>query len=334
VIRVVVVERSVPQRARLVKALEGEDDIRVVGQAGTAAEAVALTERMRPDLVTVDLVLPGKGGLEAIEGIMARTPTPILALSDHIANASSTVAVEALLAGAVEALPKPRLWGGHADKMLRDRVRLLRGVTVVAHPRGHRLTGKAASPTHAVVAIAASTGGPPALAQILCSLEGLRAPVLIVQHLHPQLVDGFVSWMARISALPVATAADGVAPRPGTVYIAPPGRHLRLAPDRCMAVSPEPIMLHRPSADELFHSLAAHARRAAVGVLLTGMGDDGAAGLKAMRERGAVTIAQDSASSVVDGMPAAARAAGAASEVHSLAEVPRAIRAAAARIVW
>jgi two-component system chemotaxis response regulator CheB len=183
-----------------------------------------------------------------------------------------------------------------------------------------------------VVALAASTGGPAALAQILRSLLGLGAPVLVVQHLHPQLVDGFVSWMARISALPVAIAADGVVLRPDAVYIAPPGRHLRLAAGRRLEVGAEPLTLHRPSADELFASLAVHARRAAVGVLLTGMGDDGAVGLKAVRDQGGVTIVQDAASSVVDGMPAAARRAGAASEVRALVEIPWAIRAAVARI--
>jgi len=332
VIRVVVVEDSVPQRDRLVRALEGEGDIHVVGEAGTATEALALTERLRPDLVTVDLVLPGEGGLSAIEGIMARMPTPILVLSGHITGASSSLAVEALLAGAVEALPKPQPWNGAADRMLRDRVRLLRGVTVVAHPRGRRVAREASSGTVPMVAIAASTGGPAALAEILSSLEGLAAPVLVVQHLHPQLVDGFVSWMARISALPVAIAADGVVPRPGTVYIGPTGRHLRLAADQRLEVGPEPLTIHRPSADELFASLAARAPRAAIGVLLTGMGEDGAVGLKALRERGGITIVQDAASSVLDGMPAAARRIGAASEVRPLAEIAGAITAAAARI--
>ncbi len=305
-IRVVVVEDSVPQRDRLVRALEGDGDIHVVGEAGTATEALALTERLRPDLVTVDLVLPGQGGLSAIQGIMARMPTPILVLSGHITGASSSLAVEALLAGAVEALPKPQPWNGAADQMLRERARLLRGVTVVAHPRGGRVPRGASGGRVPMVAIAASTGGPAALAEILSSLAGLAAPVLVVQHLHPQLVDGFVSWMARISALPVAIAR--------------------------LEVGPEPLTIHRPSADELFASLATHAPRAAIGVLLTGMGDDGAIGLKSLRERGGITIVQDAASSVLDGMPGAARRIGAASEVRPLAEIAGAITAAAARI--
>jgi two-component system, chemotaxis family, protein-glutamate methylesterase/glutaminase len=332
VIRVVVVEDSLPQRERLVRALEGDGDIHVVGQAGDAAEAVALTERLRPDLVTVDLVLPGRSGVEAIEEIMARRPTPILVLSGHITCASSALAVEALLAGAVEALPKPQPWSGAADQMLRDRVRLLRGVTVVAHPRGGRQVRDAASQRAPVVGIAASTGGPAALAGVLSSLGTLAAPVLVVQHLHPQLVDGFVSWMTRISSLPVAVAEDGMVPRSGTVYIGPAERHLRLSAGQRLEVSPTPVTIHRPSADELFTSMAVIASRAAIGVLLTGMGEDGALGLKALRERGGVTIVQDAASAVLDGMPAAARRIGAASEVRPLAEIPGAIIAAAARI--
>jgi two-component system chemotaxis response regulator CheB len=332
VIRVVVVEDSMSQRARLVQALEADGDIKVVGEAATAVDALTLTERLRPDVVTVDLVLPGKGGLVAIEQVMAKAPTPILVLSSRITDICSAAAVETLLAGAVEALPKPESWDAEAESMLRTRVRLLRGVTVLPHPRGNRFARDAAHAWVPVVAIAASTGGPAALAQILSSLDGLRAAVLVVQHLHPELFHGFVSWIARISALPVAIAADGAALRQGSVYIGPAGRHLRLAASGRLEVGTEPPTIRRPSADELFASLATHAKQTAVGVLLTGMGEDGAAGLRAMRERGGATITQDSASSVVDGMPAAARRIGAAAEVHPLGEMPRAIRAAVARI--
>ena len=176
-------------------------------------------------------------------------------------------------------------------------------------------------------------------------------PVLVVQHLHPQLVDGFVGWMQRVSALPVVVAADGDRPQPGVVYIAPSGAHLKLAPapglpsvpagppraiptgGRRLVLDPDPPGLHRPSADELFCSVAATAGGQAVGVLLTGMGDDGAAGLLAMRRQGAVTIAQDEPTSVVFGMPWAAERLGAAGEVHGLGQIHGAIRGAVARLV-
>jgi two-component system, chemotaxis family, protein-glutamate methylesterase/glutaminase len=139
-------------------------------------------------------------------------------------------------------------------------------------------------------------------------------PVLVVQHLHPQLVDGFVGWMQRVSALPVVVAASGDRPQPGVVYVAPAGAHLKLA-------------------DELFVSVAATAGGQSVGVLLTGMGDDGAAGLLDLRRQGAVTIAQDEPTSVVFGMPQAAQRLGAATEVLGLGQIPGAIRGAVARLV-
>jgi two-component system chemotaxis response regulator CheB len=201
------------------------------------------------------------------------------------------------------------------------------------------------------VAIAASTGGPAALAEILPRLGGLSVPVLVVQHLHPQLVDGFVGWMQRVSALPVVVAADGDRPQPGIVYIAPAGAHLKLAPapglppvplgpprtiptgGRRLVLDQEPPGLHRPSADELFCSVAATAGGQAVGVLLTGMGEDGAAGLLALRRQGGVTIAQDEPTCIVFGMPQAAQRLGAASEVVGLDEIHGAVRSAVARLV-
>jgi two-component system chemotaxis response regulator CheB len=350
-VRVVVVEDSPVQRAHLVEVLEAEHDIAVAGQAGDPVEAVALVHRLRPDVVTMDLGLPGEGGIGAIEQIMAEVPTPILVLSARVTCAGSAAAVESLLAGAVEALPKPEPWDAEAERQVRCRVRLLSRVAVVAHPRGRRRP-PAPDPYRAPpVAIAASTGGPAALAEILPCLGGLAVPVLIVQHLHPQLVDGFVGWMQRVSALPVVVAADGDRPQPGVVYIAPAGAHLRLAPapgipvplagpprtwpsgGRRLVLDPGPASLHRPSADELFGSVAVTAGGQSVGVLLTGMGDDGAAGLLAMRRQGAVTIVQDEASSVVFGMPRAAQELGAAAEVLGLGQIHGGIRNAVRRLV-
>jgi two-component system chemotaxis response regulator CheB len=346
----VVVEDSPVQRAHLVDVLQAERDIAVIGQAGDPVEAVALVQRLRPDVVTVDLGLPGQGGLGAIEQIMADLPTPILVLSARVTCAGSAAAVESLLAGAVEALPRPERWDAEAERQVRRRVRLLAKVTVVAHPRGRR--PPAPDPYRAPpVAIAASTGGPAALAEILPCLEGLAVPVLVVQQLHPQLVDGFVGWMQRVSALPVVVAADGDRPQPGVVYVAPAGAHLKLAPapgarpvparparalppgGRRLVLDPEPAVPHRPSADELFASVAATAGGQSVGVLLTGMGEDGAAGLLALRRQGAVTIVQDEPTSVVYGMPGAAQRLGAAAEVYGLGQIHGAIRNAVARLV-
>ena len=350
-VRVVVVEDSPVQRARLREVLEADRDIAVVGQAGDRVEAVALVKRLRPDVVTMDLGLPGQGGLGAIEQIMAEVPTPVLVLSARVTCAASAAAVESLLVGAVEALPRPEPWDLEAERQVRCRVRLLSRVTVVAHPRGRRRPRPPDPHRAPPVAIAASTGGPAALAEVLPCLAGLAVPVLVVQHLHPQLVDGFVGWMQRVSALPVVVAADGDRPQPGVVYIAPAGAHLKLAPapgaaigparpartipagGRRLVLDPDPPALHRPSADELFASVAATAGGQSVGVLLTGMGDDGAAGLLTLRHQGAVTIVQDEATSVVFGMPEAAQRLGAAGETVGLGQVPAAIRDAVARLV-
>jgi two-component system chemotaxis response regulator CheB len=185
------------------------------------------------------------------------------------------------------------------------------------------MTGRAAR-GRPVVGIAASAGGPAAFAVLLPAIGGLAAPVLLVQHLHPHFADGFVTWMARVSALPVELARDGVRLRPGTVYVGPPGTHLRLGPGQVAVLDASPPALHRPSANELFHSIAVQAGADGVGVILTGMGLDGAAGLLALREAGGTTVAQDQ-SSAVDGMPAEARRLNAADRSLPLGRIASAI---------
>lgn len=333
--RVLVVEDSRVQRELLVRALEGGGDIDVVGQADEAARAIELAGALRPDLVLLDLHIPGTG-LAVIAGVMASTPMPILVLSALVGSAGSSAAVEALAAGAVEALPKPTRWDADAEEQLRRRVRVLRDVAVVRRrsPPGAP-AGAAATvvPARAatVVAVAASTGGPAAIAKVLAGLTGLRAPVLVVQHLHPSFVEPFAEWMARVSQLEVSVARHGMQPRPGCVYIAPGEQHLLLTRGRRLALSPSPVSTHVPSADVLFESVADAVGASAVGVLLTGMGEDGARGLVRLREAGAMTIAQDAASAAVDGMPAAARRLGGATMSLPLEQIPLAVLRAVQR---
>lgn len=329
---VVVVENSPVQRAHLVRALEAEGDIKVVGEAVGAAEAVGVVQRHKPDVVTIDLQLPDGGGRHAIEQIMGYAPVPILVLSASVAGPDPAAAVDALVAGALDALPKPARWTAGAEAELRKRVRTLRGATVIRHPRGRRKApGAAARPPAAagvrvpVVAVAASTGGPPAVAKVLAGLAGVPAAVFVVQHLHADFIDGFVAWMARASPLSVRLAVHGDDVRPGVVYVAPGNAHLKVDADGRVVLDPLPRTLHRPSADELFRSVASHVGRRAVGVLLTGMGDDGAQGLLAMRAAGAATIAQDEATSAVFGMPRAAAAVDAATAVLPLDQIPAAV---------
>ena len=325
-IRVLIVQGRRGADADLIATLQAEGDIKVVA-AVPAAEAVNAIDAHRPDLVAVDLD-PAPAALGAIEAIMTNRPVPVLALSSTVA-ANATAPVEALVAGALEAMPRPRLWDAPAGALLRSRVRALRGA-IVAPRRGPER--QAAEPTIPVVGIAASAGGPAALAEVLSGLAGLPAAVLIVQHIHADFLPGFVSWMGRVSALPVMVAADRVRIRPGTVYVGIPGLHLRLGASNRLDLGPEPLSLHRPSADAMFESIAQHAGSRSVGVILTGMGDDGAAGLKLLRRAGGATIVQDEATCAVFGMPRAAIMAGAAADVVPLDLVARTVVRAVAQV--
>jgi two-component system chemotaxis response regulator CheB len=312
----------------LVDVVRADGDIEVVGQATGVDEAIALVARVRPDVVVLDLGRPDDGR-HLIEQLMAHTPTAILVLSGD-SDTSSAARAEALVAGALVAIPKPGRWTTDDESQLRRTLRHLQGVPVIRHPRGGRgslrRSRTAAGEQHGgVVALAASTGGPAALAQVLPDLDGLEAPVLVVQHLHPEFVAGFVAWMSRVSALPVVLARHGERLRPGRVYIGPGNVHLRLRANERIELSESPLTVHRPSADELFHSVATHAGPRGIGVVLTGMGDDGARGLLAMKQRGGLTLAQDEATSVVYGMPQAACRLGAARRVLPLTDIAGAI---------
>ena len=327
-IRVVVVEDSLVQRAHLVAVLEADGDIGVVGQATTALEALDLIDTTRPDVVTLDLQLPDRPGAQVIEAVMSRMPTPILVLSSTVDGPHSTPAIEALIGGALEALPKPLKWTASSEAELRRTVRMLSKVTVIRHrvrASPDRITPRPRATCAPVVGLAASTGGPAALATLLGGMGDVRAPVLVVQHLHADFVAGLVEWMARVSALPVELAQAGQVLRPGHVYIGPGGTHLRIDSDSHVDLSRSPESLHCPSADELFLSMAENAGAAAVGVVLTGMGSDGTRGLLALRRSGGRTFSQDEASCAVYGMPHAAVDAGAVCEVFSLDAIAGAV---------
>lgn len=336
-VTVVVVERNKTQRNLLRRVLEADGDIEVVGDAATAAEAVAVVKEAAPKVVTLDLQIEG-GGIHAIADLLRVRATPVLVLSVAVQGAWATRAVDALAAGAAEVLPKPLRWDEAAQHSLRDEVRRLAGVRL--RPAAMRAASKTAPPPELparaparAVAIAASTGGPMAVAHVLSRLEGVAAPVLVVQHLHPEFVDGFAAWLGNATALSVKVARHGDRLRPGAVYVAPGDMHMRVGSAGAVVLDPNPAdAVHRPSADELFRSVAAHVGAGAVGVLLTGMGADGAAGLLAIREAGGMTIAQDEATSVVYGMPQAAAKLGAARRILPLDAIGDAIVTVLARV--
>lgn len=331
-VRAVIVEDSATQMAHLVRVLE-RGGIHVASQAASTGAGVEATRRARPDVVVMDLDLPGAGGQAAIEQIMAEQPVPILVLSSTFDTRSAAPAVAALAAGAVEAHPKPKTWTQADEEALVRLVRLVAGVRVVR--RKQRRPPQAAAPRiervaagRQIVGVVASTGGPGALASMLERLDGGAPPVLVVQHIHEGFVLAFAEWLGRKAGLEVVLAEDGQDLARGRVYVAPAGRHMLLGPERRIALANEPASLHRPSGDVLLRSIASHAGSRSIGVVLTGMGSDGAEGLRAIREAGGMTLAQDEATSVVFGMPRAAEACGAVEHVLSPEAIGTAIAAA------
>ena len=299
----------------LVRMLSAAGDIEAGDQWGFD-EVVDAIRLRKPDIL---VLAPGSEAeaIAAIENVMARQPVPILVIGN-----GSWSSAAMLSAGAVEMLPEAAT--AQDEGQLVDRVRVISQVKVIRHIRG-RARSRPHPLTVPVIGIAASTGGPQALARLLGGLGGLGAPVLVVQHLHHDFTANFRDWMDRETILTVQIATDGAALEVDHVYLAPPDLHMKVTAGRTIALDSEPRILHRPSADILFGSMADHVAPAAVGVLLTGMGDDGAAGLLRMRSAGARSIAQDEDSSAVYGMPREAERLGAAEQVLPLERIAGAV---------
>lgn len=308
--RVLVCDDSPTFAAALVRTLSHDGEIEVVGIARTAEAAFADLARLAPDLVTMDIELPGMSGLAAVEEIMSARPTPILIVSAFV-SAESNVAAAALASGALDAISKEAVTLRDPDSAaavdLRRRVKMLGSAHVIRHPRA-RLNGgsepRRRVPSGSVIGICASTGGPHALATLLGGIPAdFVVPILVVQHISTGFSEGLARWLNATVPLPVRLAEDGQKAGPG-VTVAPDGADLLLGPDGVLRLDRESAAgLHRPSADTLLRSIAQHAQSAAVAVVLTGMGRDGADGLGAVRKTGGLTIAQDEATSAVYGMP-------------------------------
>ena len=309
--RVLICEDSRTFAAALTRTLEHGGEIEVIGVRTTAEAAIADLARLQPDLVTMDIELPGMSGIEAVEQIMSVRPTPILILSAHIGVGSDTAAA-ALAAGALEAMGKGDLPltapESTAAEAFRRRVAVLSRARVIRHPRARLPDRKAnrapkAAPPGAVIGICASTGGPQALLAVLSGIPAnFPVPILVVQHITPGFTAGLAQWLDGAVPLPVRLAKHGSALAPG-VTIAPDGAHLVLRGRKLELDRSSPAGLHRPSADVLLSSIAESAGSAGMAVVLTGMGRDGAAGLGAVQKAGGLTVAQDEESSAVFGMP-------------------------------
>lgn len=309
--RILVCEDSETYARGLITFLEHQGAIEVVGVCTTGEDAVQSLSRLTPDLVTVDLELPGTGGLRTIETMMQAHPVPIVVLSSRSGRRSEHAAA-ALAAGALDALDKARLRfdepNGPPAIALRHRLRRLARVPV-GHQRGESVVSSRLAlrlgPAEAV-GICSSTGGPRALQIILAGLpRDFPLPVLVAQHMSPGFMDGLVRWLDQLVALPVAIAQPGMN-GPG-VWIAPDDADLSLAPSMQLSLDrTAPIGPYRPSGDVLLRSMAEVLGARALGVVLTGMGRDGADGAAAIIRAGGGVIAQDAETSAVFGMPKAA----------------------------
>jgi len=320
-IRVLVAEDSLTVRELLVAILESDPEFRVVGQAKNGLEAVELAKELRPDLITMDIHMPMMDGFAATKEIMVAAPAPIIIVSSSSSGREVELSLNALRAGALMVVPKPDdpgspLFNGRQGQFL-AMAKAMADVRVVrrwarsvarAHGPASELGRRRKAGAVRLVAVAASTGGPAALQRLLSDLPAdFPSPILVVQHIAEGFVDGLAEWLGSGCGLRVKVAADGDPLAPRTVFLAPDGLHLAVGVGRRVAVvDASPVGGFRPSASFLFESAAARYGPEAGAVVLTGMGCDGAEGLRAVRAAGGYVIAQDAASSVVNGMPQAA----------------------------
>ncbi len=345
-VRVFIVDDSASSRLLLRRLVASDPRLEVCGEAGDGRQALERVAASGADIVLMDIVMHVLDGLAATQELMRRTPKPVLVVSDLVGR-DAHLNFRALEAGALDLVGKPTAdeLGSEAEReRLCRKIRVLAEVPVVrrwsppaARADARRPTSGPASAVEAVgtgtggyglLCVGASTGGPPALRELLKGV-GPRPPwpILVVQHMSPGFIGGMARWLGEVTGLKVEVGSDGRQPCPGEVFLAPDHAHLELRADGALGLSfADPVGGHRPAVDALFDSVArsGFAPRT-IAALLTGMGSDGAAGLKRLREAGGWSIAQDAATSVVYGMPCVAWETGAACEELPLSLIgPRA----------
>ncbi|WP_297512166.1 chemotaxis response regulator protein-glutamate methylesterase [uncultured Caulobacter sp.] len=333
-IRVLVVDDSATMRSLITAALNRDPDIEVVGGAGDPFEARGMIKALNPDVVTLDIEMPNMNGIEFLEKIMRLRPMPVVMVST-LTQAGAEMTLRALELGAVDCVGKPADATGTQDALAeivakvkiaaRASVRTNAGAAPAAAPPRR----KDFMPSGDVVAIGSSTGGVEALLSILQLFPDTCPPTVITQHMPATFTASFAARLDRASGAKVQEATDGALLEAGKVYVAPGGAtHLevvRSAGLRCRLVQGDPVSGHRPSVDVLLKSVANAVGDKAIGVILTGMGRDGAQGLLALRKAGARTLGQDEASCVVYGMPRAAFEIGAVEKQVSLSSMGQSI---------
>jgi two-component system, chemotaxis family, protein-glutamate methylesterase/glutaminase len=337
-LRVIVAEDSPTARRLLVEILRADPAFEVVGEARDGVEALELTRRLRPHLITMDIQMPNMDGLEATRRIMTEVPTPVVVVSTLVERDIQT-SMSALRSGALAVLQK--LVGPQAPdfdteaRRLRDTLKAMAAVRVIRHwptrdeaPAPLPPAVQARRGRMAVLTIAASTGGPAALHRILSELPAtFPLSILVVQHIALGFANGLATWLDSVCPLEVKVAENGEPLRPGVVYIAPDDKHLGIRTDKTVEVSTaSPVGGFRPSGTWLFRSASRVFGSSTAAAVLTGMGQDGLEGLREVHESGGLVLAQDEASCVVYGMPGVAVAAGVVDEVLPLADFSRRFR--------
>jgi two-component system chemotaxis response regulator CheB len=328
-IRVMIVEDSAVVRALLEYSIGCDPRLDVCASAGSAEEALEILEHLLPDVIAMDLRLPGMDGLEATRRIMSKKPIPIVVVAACVESGRwNSIPMEALRAGALTVLEKPP-GTTHAEYeavasrlctqlVIMSQVKLVRqyGNGGTPSPRACIPRPRDGSPSvFKMLGITASTGGPGALVQLLRALgPAFPLPILLVQHMTAGFIEGFASWLGGVSPFSAKVVKDGCIPAARTLHMASAERHLRLDAGRLRLDAGNPVSFQRPSGTVLFQSMARDLGADALGVLLTGMGEDGASGLLDIRRSGGYTIAEDESTAVVYGMPGAAVRMGAVCE--------------------
>ncbi len=328
-LRVLLVDDSALIRDIMRDILESEADIRVIGEAADGREACAKVAELKPDIVTMDIEMPVMGGLEAIEKIIAEHPVPILVVT---ALTGVRTAFTAVSKGALDVIEKPDITAVNMQNLIK-KIRRLATVDVAAHLQAMKRQSKAAAapvpvPKGAahwrIVAIAASTGGPHAIHNILSQLPAhFPVPIVVTQHIADGFTQGMVDWLNAVTPLKVQVASHGDILAAGTVYVNPAEHSMRVTEQGMILLGePDRGQPYHPSCDTMLSSVAAAFRDQAIGLIMSGMGDDGVVGMQAIRIARGTTLAQDAKSSVVFGMNSVAITRGCIDKVVPLAGIP------------
>jgi two-component system chemotaxis response regulator CheB len=341
--RVLIIDDSALVRSLLTEIVNREPDLEAIGAAPDPLVAREMIRTLNPDVLTLDIEMPKMDGLDFLERLMRLRPTPVVMVST-LTDRGADATLKALELGAIDFVSKPRLGIAAGLQDLADDI--CEKIRVAARARMHRHASPAVAPesspiksattsysrisTEKLIAIGASTGGTEAIREVLSRLSADSPAVLITQHMPPGFTRSFAARLDSLCQMTVSEARDGERVLPGHAYIAPGDRHMKLARSGANYVieldGGAPVNRHRPSVDVLFASVASIAGQNALGVMLTGMGRDGAAAMLAMKHAGCFNLAQDEASCVVFGMPKEAIAAGAVDEVLPVTHIADRLR--------